>query len=214
MSKKDVTNTDDLIGKLCEDLEPTSPRCPYRRVSCWLLFSIAYIVGVIFYYGLKVDIQEYMMKASFIFEMTMAFAILISAALASSWLSFPDCIQRDWMKIIATTLFGSFMIWVIANGIEEGIDMSLFAMPSCSKGILVELFPFLALVYLSAKGNTTQPYWSMAMNVMAVSAIGWIGLRLTCSMYDSMTYGFIHYMLPFAVLGAGVGFFARKIFKW
>ena len=79
---------------------------------------------------------------------------------------------------------------------------------------MVEFIPFLALIYLSAKGHTTQPYWSMTMNVMAVSALGWIGLRLTCSMYDSMTYGFIHYLLPFAILGAAVGFFARKLFKW
>lgn len=206
--------TDDLIKKLCGDLEPQDPRCPYRRISVWLVLSVAYIVGVIWYFGPKVDIAEHFTNAAFVFEMTMMVAILISSALASSWLSFPDCMQRDWMKIVATTLFASFLVWVFANGVEEGMDFATFYMPSCSKSISVEIIPFLALVYLSAKGHTTQPYWSMAMNVMAVSSLGWIGLRLTCSMYESMTYGFIHYLLPFAILGAGVGFFARKLFKW
>lgn len=221
MSNKDETlNTDDLIKSLCGDLSDTSkPRCPYRRISVWLLLSALYIVGVMLYSGITIDFESYMFRASFIFEMTMAIAILVTSALASSWLSFPDCIQRDWMKIIATTLFGSFLIWIIASGIEEsfveGIDIgSNFFIGSCSKGLAVEFFPFVALIYLSARGNTTQPYWSMAMNIMAVSALGWIGLRMTCSMYDSMTYGFIHYMLPFAILGAGIGFFSRKLFKW
>lgn len=213
--KTEKTNTDELIAQLCGGLEPVKPRCPYRRISVWLLLSVAYIVGVIAYLGLKVDIQEHLTNAAFLFEMSMAVAILITSALASSWLSFPDCIQRDWMKIIAVTLFSSFLMWVIANGVEEGVNVqSIFFLSSCSRGLAVEFIPFIALIYLSAKGNTTQPYWSMAMNVMAVSALGWIGLRLTCSMYDSMTYGFLHYLLPFAILGAGIGFFARKLLKW
>lgn len=212
---KETKNTEDLIGQLCSDLEPTSPRCPYRRILLWLVLSVAYIVGVVAYLGPKVDIMEHLTNASFLFEMMMAMAIFISSALASSWLSFPDCLQRNWMKIISVTLFGAFTLWILANAIEEGMDFfSHFYLKSCSRSLIVEALPFAALVYMTARGNTTQPYWSMAMNVMAVSSLGWIGLRITCSMYDSMTYGFIHYMLPVAILGAGVGFFARKLFKW
>jgi hypothetical protein len=211
--------TEDLIGQLCGDLEKTCPRCPYRSISVWLLLSVAYIVGVVLYSGLSIDIGTYITKASFIFEMSMAVVILATSALASSWLNFPDCIGRGWMKVIATTLFASFFLWVVASGIEEkvvdGADIwSNFFLSSCSRGLIIEFSPLLALIYLSSRGNTTQPYWSLAMNIMAVSALGWIGLRLTCSMYDSMTYGFMHYMLPFAILGAGLGFFARKLFKW
>ncbi len=215
-NNQDNNKTEDLIGQLCGDLSATSPRCPYRRVAVWLVLSVAYIVGVVYYLGLKVDLAEHFTNAAFLFEMSMATAILISAALASSWLSFPDCIQRDWMKTVTVTLFGSFLLWIVANGIEEGgFDFSSsFFMSSCSRGILIESIPFIALIIMTARGNTTQPYWSMAMNVMAVSALGWIGLRVTCSMYDSMTYGFIHYLLPFSILGVAFGFFARKIFKW
>lgn len=213
----DVKNnkTEDLIGQLCGDLKPTGSRCPYRRVAVWLLLSMAYIVGVVAYLGLKVDIEAHLTNASFLFEMGLALAILVSSALASSWLSFPDCIQRDWMKIVSLTLFGTFLFWIIANTIEEGgVALSHLYISSCSRGLMVEALPFLALVIITAKGHTTQPYWSMAMNVMAVSALGWIGLRVTCSMYDSMAYGFFNYLLPFAILGVGVGFFARKLFKW
>jgi len=114
------------------------------------------------------------------------------------------------MKVIATTLFAIFVLWIFANGVEEGIREGVnlsesFFISSCSRGLFVEIIPFVAL---------TQPYWSMTMNIMAVSALGWIGLRLTCPMYENMTYGFMHYLLPFCILGAAIGFFSRKIFKW
>ena len=219
MSKAEANNTDDLIKGLCDGLEPMKACCPYRAISVWALLSSLYIVAVVLHYGVAIDLSEYMMRASFIFEIGLVSAVFVSAALASSWLSFPDCIQRDWMKIIAVTLFSVFLLWIVANGAEEvmheGAEMGKnFFLSSCSRGLLVEIIPFAALVYLGARGRTTQPYWAMSMNIMAVSALGWIGLRLTCPMYDNMTYGFLHYLLPFCILGAGIGFFSRKIFKW
>ncbi len=216
MSNVKLKNTDDLIGQLCGDLKPSKPRSPYRSISIWLILSIAYIVGVMLYSGITVDLADKLNEAAFLFEMGMAVAILISAAIASSFLSFPDCVQRDWTKTVSVTLFGGFLFWILVNAIEErGLDIpTSFFMASCSRGLLVEAIPFVALILMTVRGNTTQPYWAMTMNVMAVSALGWIGLRTTCAMYDSMTYGFMHYLLPFSILGVAFGFFARKIFKW
>lgn len=214
MSQNEEKNTDNLINQLCGDLEPVAPRCPYRQALVWLVLSVIYIAFVIFYYGINVDLETKMLTASFIFEMSMALAILVSSALASSWLSFPDGIQRPWLKATSLTLFGSFLLWIVASMIEEGGITGDMFISSCSRALLVDSLPFIALVIMTARGKTTQPYWSMTMNVMAVSALGWIGLRLTCSMYDSMSYGLMHYLLPFSILGVAVGFFSRKIFKW
>jgi hypothetical protein len=215
MSNVEHKNTDDLIGQLCDGLEAGKPRCPYRSISIWLILSVLYIAGVVIHSGIQVDLSEKLHNASFLFEMGMAVAILLASALASSWLCFPDSLQREWIKVIPVTLFGVFLFWILASGIQEGGDfINHFFLPSCSRGLLVEALPFVALVIMTMRGNTTQPYWTMSMNVMAVSALGWIGLRLTCGMYDSMVYGFIHYLLPFSILGVGFGFFARKIFKW
>lgn len=210
-----ATNTDDLIAQLSDELEPTCPRCPYRRMAVWLILSVSYIVGVVMYLGVQVNIEERLTNAAFLFEMGMAVAILIMSALASSYLSFPDCVQRGWTKVVSLTLFGAFLLWIFVSTVEEGMDFaSSFYIGSCSRGVMVEIIPFIALIFMTIRGQTTQPYWTMAMNVLAVSSLGWVGLRLTCSMYDSMIYGFIHYLLPFMILGAAVGLFARKIFKW
>lgn len=213
MSDKEK-NTDDLIGQLCDDLKPVKPCCPYRNIYIWLIFSAAYLTGVITFYGPQVDFSEKITDAAFLFEMGTALAILITGAMASSWLSFPDSAQKEWIKYVAVALFGSLMLWIFANMIEEGMDLALFKLGSCSKGLLVEVIPFVALILMTIRGHSTQPYWLMTMNIFAVTALGWMGLRLTCAMYDSMVYSFANYFLPFAILSVAVGFFARKLFKW
>jgi len=212
MSEKDHTN--DIIEQLSEGLEPVKRRCPYKNIVIWLVFSAAYITGLIWFLGPKIDIDDYIKDASFLFEMGLVTALFMSSAVASSFLSFPDGLQRGWIKSATLSIFGIFLLWITANTIEEGIDLSMISMGSCSRGVLVEGIPFVFLIFMTMRGHSTQPYWLMTMNVLAATAIGWIGLRLTCSMYDSMVYGFLHYLLPFMILGAAIGFFARKIFKW
>ena len=91
--KQNNKNPEDLINQLCGDLEVVKPRNPYLSISVWLLLSALYITGVVYYSGLQVNFSEKLRDASFIFEMGLAFAILISSALASSFLSFPDSFQ-------------------------------------------------------------------------------------------------------------------------
>jgi hypothetical protein len=212
--KKD-NNTDDLINQLCGELEPTCPRCPYRRIAAWLLGAALYLVVVVGYLGVRPDIAERVMDARFLFEVGIATSVLLSAAFASSWLSFPDCIQRGWIKVIPVTLFFSLGLWIVAHSIEEGMGlMDTAHLGHCAQdGMLMELLPIIALIVLTMRGQTTQPYWSMTVNILAVSALGWIGLRLTCSM-DEMGHSFLNHLLPIAIIGAGLGFFARKLFKW
>ena len=207
------TDTDNLIDKLSAELKPCKPTCPYRYISLWGVLSLVYIVGVILYYGPAIDLGEKITDSAFLFEMTIAFGIFVFGALASSFLSFPDEMQYSWARTVATTLFVVFMTWILANIIEEGPSLSFFA-GSCYKGIFVEALPFIALIYLTMKGHSTQPYWLMTMNIFAVTALGWIGLRITCAMYDSMLYSFTHYLLPFGILSVALGLFARKLFKW
>ncbi len=207
-------NINDLIGQLSEELEPMKKRCPYRNIAAWIILSLVYIGGVIAYYGPKMDLIESLTTSTFLFEMLLVLGILGFSAMASSFLSFPDERQMGWIRNVAVTLFGVLLLWIFANIVEEGGDFSVFFLGSCYKGVFVEAIPFVALIILTMRGHSTRPYWLMTMNVLAVSALGWIGLRITCAMYESMIYSFLHYLLPFAILGAAFGFFARKIFKW
>ena len=208
-------NTDDLIGKLCNELEPIKPFCPYRRIIPWFLMSIVYLVGAVVYLGLRHDISDRLMDSIYLFEMGVALAIFITAALTSSWLSFPDAHQKGWMKAVPITLFGIFIFWIAVRSFEEGMSpLATLHLTHCAhEGLVMETIPIIALIFITMRGHTTQPYWSMFMNILAVSTIGWIGLRLTCSM-DQMGHTLLNHLLPFAIVSAGLAFFARKLFKW
>lgn len=208
------SNINSLISRLSEELQPIKKRSPYRNIAIWGVLSLVYIIGVIIYYGPTMDLSKKIVDAEFIFEMTMALGIFGFGALASSYLSFPDERQNIWARYTAVILFSVLMIWIFANIIEEGVSSSYFILGSCYKGVLVEAIPFAALIFLTVRGNSTKPYWLMTMNVFAVSSLGWIGLRITCAMYESMLYSFIHYLLPFIGLSLILGLFSRKIFKW
>lgn len=207
-------DTNSLIDKLSDELEPCKRACPYRNAAIWGVLSLIYIIVAIVYYGPAIDLSQKVKDSDFLFEMMVTLGIFGFGALASSFLSFPDEMQHSWARTVTVTLFIVFMVWILANIIEEGPNLSFFSMGSCYKGIFIEALPFLALVYLTMKGHSTKPYWLMTMNIFAVTALGWIGLRITCAMYDSMLYSFIHYLLPFGILSVALGFFARKIFKW
>lgn len=167
------------------------------------------------YSGIRPDFSAQLMKASYLYEVGLAISILMTAALASSWLSFPDCFGRHWIKIVPVTLAFAFMLWASARGVEDGMWMlSGLHLGHCAKeGVLMEMLPLVALVFITMKGHTTQPYWSMTMNVLAVSTLGWIGLRLTCSI-DDMGHSLFNHILPFAIIAGALGLFARKLFKW
>ncbi len=215
MSKKDNKNTDDLIGQLCDGLDKKcGDFCVIRKILPWAIISIVYAVIVSFYSGLRYDFADVMHEQNFLFEVGLAFTIFAASALSSAYLTVPDQGQQKWIKIVPLTLVGVFLLWSIIRVYIEGFYMPSFTGLHCAeRGAYIELLPILAIVILSTRGHTTQPYWLISMNVLSVMALGWIGLRLTCSM-DGMDHSYIFHLLPFGVAGAVLAFFARKLFKW
>jgi hypothetical protein len=215
MTAGDKKNTDVLIKNLSEDLKPCGYKAPMTAFVAWIVFALAYLIAAIAFFGLRPDFSEILTDSAFSFETMMAFAIFITAAKASAYLRYPDICQKEWVKTIPSTLFGAFLIWALARSVEEGISpAATFAVGRCAtEGLWLEIIPFLTLIYLTARAWSTQPYWAIFMNVLCVSALGWLGLHLTCSM-DDMGHFLMNHFLPFAVLGAAIGMFARRIFKW
>ena len=212
---KETKNTDDLINSLCDGLEPKKACCPYSRILLWAVFSVGYLLITFWYFGLRGDLAERLSDGNFIFEMALASMLLLSSAMVSSWLSFPDCHQKNSFKAVPVTLFATFIIWIVSHMFTSGMGvLSMMKLGHCATdGLYIEIIPFIAIVFLTIKGRTTAPYWSIFMNVLAVAAMGWISLRLTCSM-DNMGHSFLNHLLPFSIIGAATAVFARKIFKW
>ena len=212
---KETQKTDELINQLCEGLEENCDNsCVIRRFIPWAILAFLYVVGVVWFTGLRYDIQDAMNNPIFIFEIGMALIIFFTCALSAAYLTLPDHGQKIWIKIVPLTLVSVFVFWSVIKGYTEGISFpSLSGLHCVERGAIVEIVPILIMLLVSTRGHTTQPSWLVAMNVIAVVALGWVGLRLTCSMGE-MGHSYIFHLLPFAIIGAALSLFARKLFKW
>jgi len=63
------------------------------------------------------------------------------------------------------------------------------------------------------KGSTTQPYLMILMNVIAVSGLGYIGLRITCAS-DDIGHICVFHILPYIALGAFIAMIGRRFYRW
>ncbi len=215
MSLPKNKNTSDLIAGLCDDLSPAKPCRPYQGMMIWLVFSVAYLALNVIFADIRHDMAGKLTEASFLFETGIGVAILLSAAFSSSWMNVPDMGQKRGLKAVPLSLFFILMLWICVKAIEQGSGFfDGLQMTYCvPQGLMMQGMPIVGLLIMTMRGYTTRPYWSMVMNVLAVSALGWLGLRLTCSM-DGMGHSFFNHLLPFVIIGAALGLFARKLFKW
>ena len=205
----------ELINSLSEHADENKPlRAPIWRALFYFVLTAAYIVGTMIYSGLRHDWAEVMRETGFVFEMAMSLLIWISAIIAAAWLCVPDMRGQNWLKTVPYTLISVFTLWVIIRGYTEGTHFQPFHFEHCVEhGLLVASIPLILVIFMARQGATTQPYHMAVMNGLVIASIGWLTLRLSCSM-DDVGHGLFFHFLPLFVCGVIVGVFARKLFRW
>ncbi|MGB0718921.1 MAG: NrsF family protein [Bdellovibrionales bacterium] len=212
MSKKSI---DDLIGNLTQDLKPVKPMpCPVMRILPWIIATSVYVFILVYLTGVRHDAIAALGKPVFLFEIGLMAYIAISAAIASSFLSVPDMKGQQWVLTSSLTAFGVFMGWTVIRMFTEGFQTPQMHMDHCmGEGVFMAIIPVAALIFYMKRGCTTRPVMTAFMNVLAITGIGYIGLRFTCSM-DVVEHATITHLLPYVVLGTLCGVLARRVYKW
>lgn len=207
---------DKLIDDLAEDLCPVSPlHHPLIRALIWMVVSSLYIAGAVFFAGMRTDLAQKTSDVSFIFEMSLALLITVSSVLASTWWAVPDVREKKW--IVSIPLI-STLIFIFWNGlrffIEEKGNMPPVNWGDCIKdGLIMGLGPFALILLLARKGATCCSTTMCSMNILSVTGLAYIGLRLTCGT-DTVGQGCITHILPFLILAVIMGAIARRVYKW
>jgi len=210
-------NQNNLINNLCDDLKPQKSYCSFTFWMGGIVAAILYITAVIAILGLRYDFIDQLGNAAFITELLAVITLFLLASYSASLLNCPDGKQRPVIKFITVFIAVAFISYILLKAILGA--NSLFHWPDlwshhCShNSLIIDLIPFVALIILTARGCTTRPYWSIAMNILAVSALGWGTMRITCPM-DTIGHSMITHFLPFAIIGIIIGFFAKKLFRW
>lgn len=216
MSENRNKTLSDLITKLSAEGGTCKPlRSPLLRALSYFLLTAVYIAGAMIYGGVRHDWQDVMQEAGFVFEMTLSLCIWISSIIAAAWLCVPDMRGKPWLKVIPYVLTFTMALWVIIRSFIEGADIFPLGMwcHCVEHGLVLASIPLAIVIFMGRRGTTTQPYHMAVMNALVASSIGWMTLRMSCSM-DDVGHGFWFQFFPLFVLGIIVGLFARKLFKW
>ena len=206
---------DSLIDSLCENHKPKAKL--YHPVIClgiWAVAAFASIYSVIWYIGVRHDIEARLSDPIFLFEMTLVVVMGLSALFCTFWLRIPDMRGKEWALPIPLTLLAVYCIWMFIRILTSHTDMPEMEYHHCmGDGATITVVPALLMFIMTLRGCTTRPLRMAMMNGLALAAIAYVGLGLTCASGDPGHVLFTH-LLPFIVVAASLALLARKIYKW
>ncbi|MEO5367905.1 MAG: NrsF family protein [Magnetococcus sp. WYHC-3] len=207
---------DEMIEKLCCCDKSRKAMChPLLRLLPWVVVLALYVVFAVGYIGVRTDIEAKMMDMHFLFEIGLAAFIGISAAICAAWLAVPDMCGHKGLLALPLTGLGVFAFWSTLSGFtgEWGWPGVLEFQHCHSDATLIAVVPALAMAFFIRKGATTCPFLAAFMTALAAGGMGYISLRMTCSM-DTVGHVLVFHLAPFIALGMILGLLARKIYKW
>lgn len=215
MTGENNKNIDLTIENLCGELKPVSCVHPMRRALLWILVVVSYTTAVAITIGLRDNIIEAMNREEYIFELALAFATGISAALLTFWLTTPDCERYKKFIAVPLTLLGVQIFWMLDRLFFEGVgDIRENWLTHCwGNTILHTTLPAIAVILLIRKGATVMPIALASFAILSVSEFGWVGMRLICPKDNVGEAYFLNFM-PYVVIGIVVGAAAKKLFRW
>ncbi len=207
--------TSNIIDDLTSELEPVKTlKHPIKRALPWFIFAILYVLSGIFLLGVRGDFISKLNDSTYIFEMSLVLVMSVSATMCSLWMCIPDMRGQKWLVATSLTLILVVLAWIITQAVMN-IDHTPFGYWShCfSDAVFFGLLPAASIVFMSMKGRTIQPYLMILMNVIAVSGLGYIGLRITCAS-DDIGHICVFHILPYIALGAVIGAIGRRFYRW
>lgn len=215
---KQTDNLDRLIDSLIESHQPLVPEShPWRRTLPLFVLITLFMGLMTAGIGLRSDwrpgfVTEFGM---FQLELLLSFITGFTALLATGWLRVPYMKSQRWVIGLAlgcATLFLSLESFRLIN--EGIIFATVEAFVECYQHALILAgLPTALLIYFQRSGSSTHPYLSALMGTLAIAGFAWISLRLTCSV-NLAGHNAIVQLSPFMVLGAGLGLFARRLYRW
>jgi len=210
-----ANKTNNIIDDLAAELKPVKVlRHPFMRAFPWLVFTVLYILLGIFLLGVRGDFISKLNDSSYIFEMSLVLVMSISATMCSLWMCVPDMRGQKWLVATSLTLISVVLAWIITQAVMNMDHVPFGYWSHCfSDAVFFGLLPAASIVFISMKGSTTQPYLMILMNVIAVSGLGYIGLRITCAS-DDIGHICVFHILPYIALGAFIGMIGRRFYRW
>lgn len=206
---------DTLIQSL-SDTPPTRKRLthPLYGAVLWLIFAIGFLGSSLYMTGIRYDVANKLSDPAFVFELALIAMMSVSAAICALYLYIPDMRGKKWLIAVPMSLFGAFATYSLSRALLEQYGLPIPQFHMCYKNAAIfSVVPALAILVLSMRGKTTRPMTMAFMNALSVGGLGYLGLRLSCSMGD-MGHLLVFHLLPYLAFGLVVGLLARYLYRW
>ena len=208
---------DDLIDNLSEDLQPVKKlACPVLRMLPWVVGTLIYLGGVLYFMGVRHDLGEQFQNAAFLFEMLLLLSMSLSAAYTAGLLSIPDMQGKKWMLAVPSTLFAVFMgrmLIEVVLSLPTMMDVRMGWHHCMGDALLMLALPVLAITFIVKRGATTLPYWCSFMSAVAAGGAGWMTMRITCGA-EHIAHIFVYHFTPFFIVAVLLGLVAARLYRW
>lgn len=208
-------NIESLIGTLTNELKPVK-RMPHPalRIIPWILAASLYTACCVYFIGVRHDVNTLFENPIFTFELALMAFTGIAAAFASAFLSVPDMRGQKWLIPTTFTAIGIFSAWCVIRVAIEGLHMPQLHLDHCmGEGAFMAIIPVAILLFMMKQGTTTHPILMGLMNVISITALGYVALRFTCTL-DTIGHATLSHLVPYVLLGAGIGIISRRFYKW
>lgn len=217
MTKKtNIDHCQNLINSLCDELEPRKPLShPFLRMLPWVVLTIiymAFIASVVI--GLRDNWQAHLMNNT-LFQLDILFAsfLALSSSFVLGWVNLPDLRQQPKIVMIPLVALGVFALYIGWRLISADYSGFAYNLDCFQDALFLVVLPVAALVFLLRKGCPSCHKQSAFFATLAVSSMGWIGLRFTCNV-EHVAQNFVLQFLPFVILGFVLGALSDRLFRW
>lgn len=213
-----MTRIDDLIGELSAEGARPPGLHPGYRCLVWLGVILAYLAGLSLVFGFRPDLGQKLAEAPYQLELVFLAAIIVTASLASAWLTLPDLNQQPWIRYLPFGPLAALILLILITGDDLGWSGIMAGAAEASMDcvwhiLMFSVPPGLLIFIMIRRGATVRCCWAGGMATLTVAVFGYLCMRLI-EPNDNVAHLLVWHMLPLVVmclLGMMAG---RFFFRW
>lgn len=211
-------NTEELVRRLAEHLEPVRPLpAPWVRTGVWLALAVPYVALVVLVISPRGDLLSQMSDVRFVIEQAAALATGMAAALAA----FVTVVPGHNGKVVALPLLplglwlgslgqGCIQAWAQRGPEGWALRPDWVCLPAI---IVVGAFPAFVMAIMLHRGVPLTPHRTTLLGGLAAAALGNFGLRLFHPQ-DASVMVLVWQFGTVAFLSALAGCTGRYLLSW
>ena len=212
-----MDNIENLVLSLSKEATPVKPAPQPLQLSLkWIAFALAYLIIALVVFGSRPDLLQQLQHPLFVAELIVLFGLLVTAALSTAVLAFPDLHQQRaqaffplWMIMLLVLVLA--IAWLTNTPTSAAQQTHSI---QCTLALLLfSLLPSVSIFYAVRRLACTRPQQAGSMALLFAFSTGALWLRLY-EANDSIIHIIGWHYLPMIVVGVFGWVIGKSVLKW